>query len=413
MTTGIVICSPKGGNDILGIPVAIRAVLALQTAGCELVLLVGEGANDVWGLTRGDKRVTAIVEAVQDWRGGEPAVVVGSDVLVDVKAARELCKLSDNRVVRAYDNVILAGHTIGPVTTEEQLAQFVPAKIEGVAMMAETPIEARAAETALLESLRKPQDGWVSKRINRPISLSISRILARTGVKPNPLSVVILFIGLLGSLMATRGDHAALLFGALLFQMQSILDGCDGELSRLKFLGSKAGEWLDSVGDDLTNYSFFLAAAYGISKHEGAWGWVWPVGAFGVFVGMVASAIEYRYLYTIGSGDLTKYPLGFGNDPEPVAAETPITKLLGMARPAFKRDFFVFLTLIAALLGPRFMSLMIAVFAGGAAATLVAVIKSEMRMAEERKNAPPPPPPEPPKPVRPPPPPPDMSVPLE
>ena len=40
-----------------------------------------------------------------------------------------------------------------------------------------------------------------------------------------------------------------LLLGALLAQLSSILDGCDGELARLKLLESKFGGWLDQVLD--------------------------------------------------------------------------------------------------------------------------------------------------------------------
>ena len=43
----------------------------------------------------------------------------------------------------------------------------------------------RAAERALFRSLRKPQDGWTSRHLNRYISLSISRWLVKTPLRPN------------------------------------------------------------------------------------------------------------------------------------------------------------------------------------------------------------------------------------
>ncbi|MEZ4409076.1 MAG: hypothetical protein R3A52_21790 [Polyangiales bacterium] len=72
-----------------------------------------------------------------------------------------------------------------------------------------------------------------------------------------------------------------------------------------------------------------------------------------------------------------KYPLGFGADPEPAAEPTGAAKLLGALRPLFKRDFFVFATMLATFAGPRASLAMLAVFTVGAVFTLVAVLRSE------------------------------------
>jgi phosphatidylglycerophosphate synthase len=166
----------------------------------------------------------------------------------------------------------------------------------------------------------------------------------------------------------------------VLFQAQSVLDGCDGELSRLTFRGSRAGEWLDTVGDDLTNYSFFTGAALGL-RALGAPSVVWMGGLVGVAIGVIASAIEYRYLVSIGSGDLLKYPLGFGEDPEKPVSPSLSQRVLGAFRPMFKRDFFAFATMLAAIAGPAALSAALVAFSIGAAATLSAVIASEVRRA--------------------------------
>jgi phosphatidylglycerophosphate synthase len=39
----------------------------------------------------------------------------------------------------------------------------------------------------------------------------------------------------------------------LLFQLNSIIDGVDGELARMRLEASVLGEWLDTVGDGLCN----------------------------------------------------------------------------------------------------------------------------------------------------------------
>jgi len=229
---------------------------------------------------------------------------------------------------------------------------------------------AREAEQRLFHALRKPQDGWTSRYLNRYISLAISRWLVKTPLRPNQVSVGILGVGLAGAWFAARGGYGNLLLGACLFQAQSVLDGCDGEMSRVTHRGSRTGEWLDTVGDDLTNYGFFAGAALGLFKVSQN-----PLyliaGAITVISGLIGSGLEYRYLIKIGSGDLLKYPLSQGQG----------TGKLAFIQPLFKRDTFVFLTLCAAALscvGP-----MLCVFAAGAVGVLIAVLRTELRLLRE------------------------------
>jgi phosphatidylglycerophosphate synthase len=234
---------------------------------------------------------------------------------------------------------------------------------------------ARSAERALFRSLRKPQDGWTSRWLNRPISLSISRVLVKTPLHPNHVSVVILAIGLAGAALAARGDYWSILAGAALFHAQSVLDGCDGEMSRITYRGSLTGQWLDTIGDDLTNYAFFGALALGLHRTTGQAAYL-AAGAIGVAAGIVASGIEYRYLVRIGSGDLLKYPLTAAD------ASSGGGGAFETIRPLFKRDTAVFLTLVAAALA--IPGVMLFAFAAGAVGVLLSVILAELRMAKER-----------------------------
>jgi CDP-L-myo-inositol myo-inositolphosphotransferase len=232
------------------------------------------------------------------------------------------------------------------------------------------------AERALFRSLRKAQDGWTSRWLNRYISLAISRWLVKTPLYPNQVSIAILLIGLAGAALATRGDYWSLVAGAFLFQMQSVLDGCDGEMSRVTYRGSLLGEWLDTVGDDLTNYGFFAGA--GIGLHHATGNALYLAAALvTIGAGALASGLEYRYLLRIGSGDLLKYPLSAPGSANQRSA-------LSAIQPLFKRDTFVLLTLLAALAG--LLGPMLVLFAAGALGILVNVLAAERRMARERQG---------------------------
>jgi CDP-L-myo-inositol myo-inositolphosphotransferase len=281
-------------------------------------------------------------------------------------------------VVMHRDAFKLAGAGAGHAPSLDDLAHASVAAPFGF-----TPIEvvdresAQRAERALFRALRKREDGWTARWLNRPVSLTISRWLVKTPLRPNQISIGILFVGLSGAYLASKGAYASAFAGALLFHAQSVLDGCDGEMSRVTYRASLLGEWLDTIGDDVTNYAFFGCAAWGLYGHTG--NKIYAIaGMVTVGAGIVASAIEYRYLAKIGSGDLLKYPITRQSE-KPSGITAAIS-------PLFKRDTFVFLTLVAAAfdaLGP-----MLVLFAAGALIILGNVFAAELRMVRERNARP-------------------------
>jgi CDP-L-myo-inositol myo-inositolphosphotransferase len=108
----------------------------------------------------------------------------------------------------------------------------------------------RKAEKALIKQLAvKFHDGPVSRYVNRPVSLRLSRHLVKFPISPNQIS----FISFMFSMVATGlffiGGYMNLLFGGFVAQLSSIIDGCDGEIARLKYLESPFGGWFDAVLD--------------------------------------------------------------------------------------------------------------------------------------------------------------------
>lgn len=364
--------------SVAGMPLALRNALLLQSVGCEALRVWGEGAEAWCAWIFRDDRVRVPCEVASGALQG-PYLSVSDDALLDAATLRALAR-APAVLFEGADPV--AVHRASGVAAEPLRDAGEGALHGGVnpALRVRSAEEARAASRVLLQRLRKPQDGIVSRALNRRISLAVTSVLCRTPLRPNQLSVGILAIGALGAWCAAQGNHAALAVGGVLFQAQSVLDGCDGELARLTFRGSRLGEWVDTVGDDLTNYAYFGAAAVGLSR-AGLGALPLALGAVGVGAGLLASGIEYVYLARIGSGDLLKYPLGFGKDPgvsEQEAREASGAKrLAGALRPLFKRDFFVFAAMLCALAGPRATLVMLALFAAGAVATLGAVLRSE------------------------------------
>jgi len=119
------------------------------------------------------------------------------------------------------------------------------------------------AEQWLLRGSGKSQDGLVSRYLNRPISRAVSRILLKTSVTPNQWTWLITIFPLLGFFLLLRGDYPGFVAGAALFHVHSVLDGCDGEIARAKYLDSEKGPGLDAMGDLLSLLLFALGLAIG------------------------------------------------------------------------------------------------------------------------------------------------------
>ena len=105
----------------------------------------------------------------------------------------------------------------------------------------------------------------MSRHFERRISLAVTRRLAWTSITPNAMTLVSLAVGLSSAPFFLSARPAWQLVGALIFLIHSILDGCDGELARLKFLESPRGALLDFWGDNVVHVAVFACMAVGWS----------------------------------------------------------------------------------------------------------------------------------------------------
>ena len=112
--------------------------------------------------------------------------------------------------------------------------------------------------------MSKPQDGFVSRFLNRPISRRITSFQLKFPIHPNAWTISIFVLPVIASVFLARGDYVSVIIGAAVFQAFSILDGCDGEIARAKNLESKFGERLDYFCDFLASLIYVLALSLGL-----------------------------------------------------------------------------------------------------------------------------------------------------
>jgi CDP-L-myo-inositol myo-inositolphosphotransferase len=135
----------------------------------------------------------------------------------------------------------------------------------------------RRAEAYLFESLKSRTDSWLTKLINRRISLAITRRIANFPIKPNQITIINFLIGMTGCLAVLHGTYLSLVAGSIIFLLSSILDGCDGELARLRFQKSRLGAWLDVTTDNIVHWFLFYALTASVVSRQG----FFPYGIFG------------------------------------------------------------------------------------------------------------------------------------
>jgi phosphatidylglycerophosphate synthase len=294
---------------LAGVPLLRRIVLAADRAGFGRVL-VGRPRSD-------DTRLLA----------GTPALPLIANGGIPVAIPRRLVVLSMNVVPRAEwlwqlrelpvvpERLYVDGTSAAVVETKDPERVVAAAArsrsaAELVAALGATSVtvdlsldrrgrfelgglqEVPLAEAWLLRGLVKPSEGFMSRHFERRLSLALTRRLCATRITPNVMTLVSVVVGLLAAPFFLSSAPAYQLTGALLFLAHSILDGCDGELARLKFLESRVGALLDVGGDSLVHVAVFSAMAVGWSLDARA---VWPLllGAVTVVSTAWAAAVVY------------------------------------------------------------------------------------------------------------------------
>lgn len=350
---------PDVAARVAGLSIPLRALLSLQDAGIREVYLVDIDAAQL----PADPRLRLSISSAPAPRGA--ALVAFVDGVWHPGVASRLAKAPlladeilragppDEALFAAGEEAVaplLAGLRTGrcPETREEPLSP------QEFALRASYPAAQRRAERLLLGSLLKPTDGLVSRHLNRKISLWITSHLLNSSITPNQMTLIAAVFGLLGVWFAWQGSVWPLVLGALLLQVQSILDGCDGELARLKYLRGRLGEWLDQISDDVINIGFLAAVGLALHREGSAVaGWV------------TAVAVTSHTLYQIslyaafltkagGRGSVTTlrwWGQGGASAPPRAPGARVFSYVKKFIEDAGKRDFFTFLYLPGALLG--------------------------------------------------------------
>lgn len=151
------------------------------------------------------------------------------------------------------------------------------------------------AEKTLLDSLRgKSNDGPVSHLLNRPISTRISKFLVNFNITPNQISFFSFVLSVIAAGLFALGNYWFLLLGGIIAQFASIIDGCDGEVARLKYLSSDYGGWFDAVLDRYAD-AFLLFGLTWYVYNQDLSPWALVIGFFAIIGSFMLSYTADKY----------------------------------------------------------------------------------------------------------------------
>jgi phosphatidylglycerophosphate synthase len=344
---------------ILGLGLVERTVLAARRAGYGQIFLLGRDHATLAGL-RTTPDWMSLAGALASLQAAPlliaPATILAQTDWLERLAAmqiepaawaaipRRIIVLAATAVTDALALLQAEGgaHDIGAVqdllTRRFGPAAAVPSEIDPMVVLTSKDIP--IAERRLLRALVKKTDGFMARHVDRHISLQISRRLAPTAVKPTQITMISIAIGLCGAPFFLSAQWYWQTVGALLFLLHSIVDGCDGELARLRFQESRFGGILDFWGDNIVHVGIFACIAVGWARSSAA--------ALPLLLGAAAIA------GTLGSAGFVYWrQMRFRHGSGPLFTSVSATSddHLARALDAASRRDFIYLVPIIALFG--------------------------------------------------------------
>ena len=361
-------------KSVCGVSLIRRAVLTAQKSGIDSIAVAIHAADRpaVKAQLASDGRVTLDWTLYDDPQSAtalvgsdpEPIVMLGDRVVLKSALSQLEAPLSEGVDVRPLcaEGAGPSGvarmrsataRALGPAAFTDELRSLPGgAKAESLVVPVgwapvRTDADESAAETLLIKSLTKTADGMIAKNINRKISGRLTRICAPHGIHPNMVTAVVAIIGVMSLPFNAMGTYGGFVLGGLCYYVAAVLDGVDGELSRLKFLASPTGAWLDTITDDVVGTAYLVGLYYGLNQSADH-GWWFHVGIAGV--GLYVLTVAPRYwlmITTLGTGNLQEISAqrlaeekgAFGKAVDAVASTI------------FRLDFLTFASFVLALIG--------------------------------------------------------------
>ena len=292
-------------RPIAGVPALLRLLLCAQRAGLGEILLLGVNRYpcSVQASLTQDPRLgvrlvflddqpwAALMQIYPDlekaWWEGDLWVLPAGGV-IDVRLLRDLVQRAGSRPIAVIDPEPRASYPgaapfarisgawlqpmvqdSGDVPLSELLCDVLRhgdgERLSNQGLVCAPSVDGSnlaAVEHGLFKGLESASDGWVDRHLNRKLSRWFSQRFVRMTLTPHHITFLACAIGLLAAFCFAQGSWAGGVLGALLLQWSAVIDCCDGEVARLRFLESASGYYLDIACDNLVHIAVFIGIAW-------------------------------------------------------------------------------------------------------------------------------------------------------
>lgn len=274
---------------IATLPAALRTMLSAAKAGATRFVVV---ADPVWKLrVRQALEETGRMPAAVDWfeapddesclaailreilqRSPDRVVLAAGDRLFHPSLVRRAVEWTGSGLLTLMGGTQLTGAYALSGKLLRDIIDSVPREIQGLDelyywLATHNCVSFETIDQKLWQAVHKPGDlseterklnHWLHKktdglfaRLNRKLSIPISRQLIRIPITPNLVTIARLGGSALSGVFFALGGYLHALTGAVLSWAASVLDGCDGKVARLTHQESDFGCWLETLCDYL------------------------------------------------------------------------------------------------------------------------------------------------------------------
>ncbi len=248
--------------DHLFDPAIIRSLQEQDLNEGEVLLAVDTDKNnplvdreDVTKVRIKNGHILNIGKTIDDFNGFDTGFFYCTPVIFE--ALERACKIHNDTTLSAAIRVLV----------EDKHAKSVQTK--GFWIDVDDKNAFQKAEKTLLDSLQgKSADGPVSRWLNRPVSIRLSKGLVNFNITPNQISFFSFILSIIAAGLFAVGDYLYLALGGIVAQFASIIDGSDGEVARLKYLSSDYGGWFDAVLDRYADAFLLFGLTWYVYNHN-------------------------------------------------------------------------------------------------------------------------------------------------
>lgn len=249
-------------------------------------------------------------------REGHEVAVRGPDAVAAIAAEHGADYLSESAPIAAGATVI-AGNVLLGIEIRDAKSR-------------------KQAEWKLIQTCRRSYDGPADRFIIRGFSLRVTRVLCKLPITPNVVTLMSFLTGMASALMVASGRMNLLPWAGLALFIAVILDSVDGELARIRHMGSARGMILDNVADDVLDNAYAACLGIGLG---GPYLWL----GLGCAAGRgITAIVTYVEVARMGKpGDVMAFRWWFEAGQETEGVYQNLTDPLTLIRSLGRRDTYV------------------------------------------------------------------------